>query len=71
MSLNLSLLDKMVSSRSKKPSIFQSAQFLFFQNGIGTKEFCSYPIPYIVSMLNAFDYYEKEKEKAYKKAKRK
>jgi hypothetical protein len=69
MKLDLSGLDKFTTKY--RPNDFESALFIFWEKGIAYNEFCDLPIPYIVGILNTFDYVKKEEEKAYKKASKK
>lgn len=67
--LDFSRLDRYVESF--KPSDYEAVLYLFWDKGIDFVRFCELPIPYILSMLNTFDYVKKEEEKAYKKAQKK
>lgn len=67
--IDLSGLDKFTTRF--KPSDFESVLYLFWEKGIDYNQFSELPIPYIISMLNTFDYVKKEEEKAYKKAQKK
>ena len=67
--IDLSRLDKYV--QKFKPDNFESVLYLFWEKGIDFNQFCDLPIPYIIAMLNTFDYVKKEEEKAHKKAMKK
>lgn len=66
---NLSALDKFTTKFS--PTAFESVMYLFWEKGISYAEFCKLPMPYIVGVLNTFDYVKKREERAYKKANKK
>jgi len=65
------LLDKIVEGQSFKPSDLESVFYIFWDKGIGYTEFCSFPIPYIISILNTHNYIKKLEDKEAKKASRK
>lgn len=69
MKLDLSGLDRFTTKY--KPNNFESVMYMFWEKGVSYKEFCDLPIPYIIGILNTFDYVKKEEEKAYRKANKK
>lgn len=71
MSLNLGILDKIVSKTKYVPDNLDTIYYLFFEKGIGFNEFNSTPIPYIVTVLNVHGYVKEQEEIAYKKANKK
>jgi len=67
--IDLSILDR--HTTKYKPSSFESVLYIFWEKGVSYNEFVDLPMPYIIGILNTFDYVKKEEEKAYKKAKKK
>ena len=54
--------DDLVAKDESLPTDFEQLLFYFFEQGIGFKEFCSYPIPYIVSIQRVAVYRQKQRE---------
>ena len=69
--INTELLDKIVESNSFKPNNLETVYYIFWDKGMGFKDFCSYPIPYIVSILNTHNYVRELESKELKKANKK
>lgn len=61
----LDALDQIVTD--KKPSSVEQVYHLFWEKGIDYTAFSKLPIPYILGILKAHNYIEREKDKAYRK----
>jgi hypothetical protein len=69
--IDTKLLDKIVEGQSFKPSDLETVFYIFWDKGIGYTEWCNYPIPYIISILNTHNYVKRLEEKEMKKAHKK
>ena len=55
--------------QQEMPSQMEMVLYLFWEKGISYNEFKSLPIPYIMGILKAHNYIQKEQEKEMKKKK--
>jgi hypothetical protein len=60
-----------VSRKVDIPSDIETIYFMFWEKGIDFNTFNELPLPYIFSILKVQSYFNKEQEKANKKAQRK
>lgn len=64
-------LANLASQKTKKPGNAAFIRYLFFTMGIGEKDFNDCSIPYIMDVMESYNYVKQEEEKANKKAARK
>ena len=57
--------------KPQEPTDVEMIYYLFWEKGIGLKEFNNLPLPYIFSILRTFSYVKEQEEKEMKKAQRK
>ena len=56
-----------VTKKEVGPSAIETIYYLFWEKGIDYNQFKELPIPYIMSILNTFNYVKKKEEEAMKK----
>lgn len=67
--IDLSGLDSLTNEY--KPNNLEMIYYLFWEKGISKTEFDELPIPYIISILNVYNYVKGLEAKEMKKAQRK